>query len=47
MPGELVLLVAVAVVAAVIGLGFGIVILAPRISRALDAADEEMHDLDP
>jgi hypothetical protein len=47
MPGELVLLVAIAAVAAVIGLGFGIVLLAPRIARALHTADEETRDLDP
>ena len=41
------LVVVIAAVAAVIGLGFGIVILAPRIGRMLDRAetdDEESGD---
>jgi hypothetical protein len=41
--GELVVVLGVAALAAVVGLGFGIVVLAPRISRLLDRAecDEE------
>ena len=41
------LVLLVAGIAAVVGLGFGIVVLAPRISRALDRAevdDEEPGD---
>jgi len=44
--GSLVLVVVVAAVAAAVGLGVGIVVLAPRISRALDRADEETGDRD-
>jgi hypothetical protein len=44
---EIVIVLAIAALAAVIGVGFGIVVLAPRISRALDRAeadDEEPGD---
>ena len=34
------------IITAAVGLGVGIVVLAPRISRALDRADEETGDRD-
>jgi len=44
--GELLAVLGVAALAAAVGVGFGIVVLAPRISRALDRAerDEEPGD---
>jgi hypothetical protein len=42
--GEVVVVLGVAAIAAVVGLGFGIVVIAPRIARALDRAD---HDEEP
>ncbi|HET7030742.1 MAG TPA: hypothetical protein VFI34_09540 [Candidatus Limnocylindrales bacterium] len=44
--GDLGILIAIAVVAAVVGVGFGIVVLAPRISRLADRMerDEEQRD---
>lgn len=44
---ELILVIGIAAIAAVIGVGFGIVILAPRIGRMLDRSetdDEEPGD---
>ena len=46
MIGGLALVVVVAAIAAAVGLGFGIVIVAPRISRAIDRSDEETGDRD-
>jgi hypothetical protein len=37
----LALVLLVAAIAAVLGIGFGIVLLAPRIARMLDRADQE------
>jgi hypothetical protein len=45
MPGDILLVLVIAAIAAVIGVGFGIVFIAPRISRALDRA--ETHDEEP
>jgi hypothetical protein len=41
---ELVIFLTIAAIAAVVGIRLGIVLIAPRISRALDRAD---HDEDP
>jgi hypothetical protein len=37
---ELVIVLAIAAIAAVVGIRLGIVLIAPRISRALDRADQ-------
>jgi hypothetical protein len=44
-PGDVWIVLVIAAVAAVIGVGAGIVLIAPRISRALDRA--ETHDEEP
>ena len=47
---EVILVLAIAVIAAVVGVGLGIVLIAPRISRSLDRAetdDEEPGDRPP
>ena len=44
MPGDLVILLVVAAVAAVVGVWFGIVLIAPRISRALDRAETDHEE---
>lgn len=41
MPLDLVLMLLIAVIAAVIGVRLGIVLIAPRISRALDRAETD------
>jgi hypothetical protein len=41
---ELLIFLTIAAIAAVVGIRLGIVLIAPRISRALDRAD---HDEDP
>ncbi len=46
MIGEVVALVVIAVVAGVIGIGFGIFFLAPRLSRLAERMDEEPRDGD-
>ena len=38
---DLVIVLAIAAIAAVVGVGLGIVLIAPRISRALDRADQD------
>jgi hypothetical protein len=38
---DLVIFIAIAAVAGTAGIAFGILVLAPRISRALDRSDEE------
>ena len=45
MPGQVVVLLVIAAIAAGIGVWAGIVLIAPRISRALDRA--ETHDEEP
>ncbi len=40
----LVLVLVIAVIAAVVGLGFGIFLLAPRIGRMLDRADADNEE---
>ena len=45
MPDGIAFVLVIAAIAAVMGVGFGIVFLAPRISRALDRA--ETHDEEP
>ena len=42
--GDLVVFVGIVAIAAAVGLGFGIVVLAPRISRAADRLE---HDEEP
>jgi len=42
--GELGVVLLVAVIAAVVGVGFGIVVLAPRIGRLLDRADPDNEE---
>lgn len=47
MPGGIVLVLVIAAIATVVGVWFGMVFIAPRISRALDRAetdDEETGD---
>jgi hypothetical protein len=44
--GEIVALVVIAIVAGVIGIGFGIFYLAPRLSRLAERMDEEPRDGD-
>ena len=39
--GDLIVFIAIVVVAGTVGVGLGIFFLAPRISRALDRSDEE------
>jgi small neutral amino acid transporter SnatA (MarC family) len=42
--GDLVVVLVIAAVAAVIGIAFGIFLLAPQISRLLDRADTDEED---
>jgi hypothetical protein len=44
---DLLIVAAIAVLAAVIGLGFGIVVIAPRITRAIDRAETDATDEEP
>jgi hypothetical protein len=46
-PGDLVPFLLIAIVAAVVGVGFGIVVLAPRIGRLLDRAESDKDDEEP
>jgi hypothetical protein len=44
---DVVLVFAIAAIAAVVGVWLGIVLIAPRIGRALDRADANDNDEDP
>lgn len=46
MIGEVAALVVIAIIAGVIGIGFGIFFLAPRLSRLAERMDEEPRDGD-
>jgi len=46
-PGDLVPFLIIVAAAAVIGVGFGIVVLAPRIGRLLDRAESDNAEEEP
>jgi hypothetical protein len=46
-PGDLLVFLLIALVAAVIGGGFGMVVLAPRIGRLLDRQELDSDDEEP
>ena len=45
--GDVLFVVGIAVIAAAVGLGLGIFLLAPRISRAIDRAEPDEEARDP